>query len=321
MGKTLLERIKTKSIRNKKSQLFTVLVILLISLMFVSFEVFSFIYERNTVKARVDTMDNFLFSVEKNLERQMYISGFRILFLAGEHITSTGSYIDVDDFFNEAFFNGTVGGNSSDIMNGATYDDLIDSINQKAKKINVNITLSNSSIAVAQEGPWAVNFSLISDFVMKDKEGLAKWEKKQVISAIIPISNFEDPLYTVNTYAKVSVKIAQTPYEGNYTNGSDVTNLFSHVDSNYYAANPSAPSFLKRLEGNLSADANGIESFVKIPDLSKQGLPTSTKSNIDYVYFSSNNPTFYSVSGMPSWFRIDGQDGHLEKYNVSSLIT
>ena len=67
---------------NKKAQIFTVLAIVLIMLMFVSFEIFSMIRERDSIKTRVSSMDSFLNSIEDNLERQMYISGFRILFLA-----------------------------------------------------------------------------------------------------------------------------------------------------------------------------------------------------------------------------------------------
>jgi len=310
-----------KNIKNKKAQLFTILAILIIFLMFISFELFSFVNERNVVKERVSNMDSFLFSVEKNLERQVYISGFRILFLAENEITSSGNYINVESFFNEAFFNGTVNGDSNiSILKGATYPDLITSINQKASKINVNITLKNSVINISQSDPWNINFTMVSDFLMQDKNNLAKWEKQQTISAIVPISEFEDPLYTVNTYAKISRKINRTIYEGDYTDGNNVTNFLLHVNNHYYSANPFAPSFLKRLEGNLSADINGIESFVKVPDLSQQGLPTSEKSTIDYIYFSSDNPTYYSVSGMQSWFKIDNQDNHTEKYNVSGLI-
>ena len=314
-------KIKNKKM-NKRGQIFTIISILLISLMFVSFELFSFIHERNVVKTRVSTMNNFLYSIEQNLERQMYISGFRILFLAENEITSTGEYIDVEDFFNAAFFNGTVNGDSNNsILVGATYDDIIFSLNEKSKKINVDIVLTNSSISITQEDPWFVKFTMTSDFIMQDKGDLAKWNKQQVISAFIPVEGFEDPIYTVNSYARVSRKISQTLYEGNYATDSDITNLLSHFDNNYYAANPSAPNFLKRLEGNLSANENGIESFVDTSEFSQQGISILTKSDIDYIYFSSNNPTYYSVSGMPSWFNIDSEDDHLTKYNVTELIS
>ncbi len=300
--------------KTKKAQLFSILAILIISLMFLSFELFSFIHQRGVIKTRISTMDSFLYSIEQNLERQVYISGFRILFLAENQITSTGNYIEVDKFFNEAFFNGTVNNVSSEILLGATYNDLINSLNQKANKINTEIILSNTIINISQDDPWHIKFSLVSDFIMRDKGDLAKWEKQQVISAFIPITGLEDPIYTVNSYAKVSRKINQTIYEGNYFNEGDVSNLLSHVNNGYYAENSFAPSFLKRLEGNLSADKNGIESFVNLLEFSQQGIPTLEKSCMDYIYFSSNNPLYYNIVGMPSWFKIDYEDNHQEKY-------
>lgn len=276
-------------------------------------------YERNTVKTRVHSMDNFLFSITENLERQLYISGFRILFLAENRITSSGEYIDVNNFFNEAFFNESVNNNPEDILIGATYSDILNSLNQKASKMNVKINMSNAYINITQEDPWNVKFSLTSDFIMEDKEGLARWERNQEISAYIPITEFEDPIYVVNTYAKFSRKIKKTPYEGNFVSGTNISNLLLHVNNNFYFADSSSPSFLKRLEGDFSSDENGIESFVNIPDLSSQGIPTYSKSTLDYIYFSSENPVSYRITGMPSWFRIDNQDNHLNKYNISSL--
>ena len=97
-------------IKNKRGQIFTLLAISIITLMFISFEVFSIVEQRQPIKTRISTMENFLFSLERNLERQMYISGFRIIFLGEEEILKNGVYIsDVDAFFNESFFNGSVG--------------------------------------------------------------------------------------------------------------------------------------------------------------------------------------------------------------------
>lgn len=302
---------------NKQGQVFTLITLVLIGLIFITFEIFSIAQERESVKTRVSSMENTLFSIEENLERQMYISGFRIIFLAEEQITNTGQYINVNQFFNEAFFNGSVSNTNATIMEGVKYPDIIASINQKAAKTNVVITFSNSSIQVSQINPWNVRFTLVTNFIMEDKSNLARWNKQQIISADIPISEFDDPLYIVNTNALISRKINQTIYPGIYTNGIDTSNLLAHFNKKYYAANSLAPSFLNRLSGNFSADINGIESFVDLTQLSQQGISTKDKSCIDYIYFSENNPTSFNIQGMPSWFKIDS--AHLSFYNVSSL--
>jgi len=301
--------------KNKKAQMFTLIAILLLSLLLISFEVYSMVNQRESIQTRISSMNNYLFSVEKNLQRQMYISGFRIIFLAEDQITKTGDYIDVNSFFNEAFFNGTVAGTPNSIMVGATYNDLINSINQKAEKINVNVVMINPSLVISQDDPWNIKLTLVSNFVIEDKSNLARWEKQQITSEYIPIEKFEDPLFIVNTNAKILRKINRTIYQGIYAENTSVINLLDHLNKGYYAANPSAPSFLKRLAGNFSPDSNGIESFVNIPQLSQQGVPTPDKSCVDYIYFSGISPEYQAVSGMPEWFRLD--TNHLAFYNVS----
>lgn len=290
--------------------------------MFVSFELFSFIHERGVIRTRISTMDSFLNSIEDNLEKQIYIAGFRIIFLAENYIVDTGKYIGdngnyngVDDFFQEAFLQGTIAGVEQPII--FIYSDLADSLQEKADKMNLEISLENppSLINVSQEDPWHVNFSVGFNFIMQDKENLAKWERFQIVSVLIPITDFADPFYNVETYNKVNRIIKQTPYEGIYVVSGDKTNLISHIDNGYYAENSNAPSFLMKLEGDFSANQNGIESFVIRPDISQQGLPTTEKSCIDYIYFSSNSPPYSSVSGVyESWFRID--EAHKIKYLV-----
>jgi len=301
--------------QNKKSQIFTIIAIVLILLLFASYEVYSYFKEREAIKTRISTMNSFLFSLEENLGRDMYIVGFRTLFLAQTEITKTGKYIpNINLFFNESFLKGSVNGQPSEILVGATFNDIQRSTNEKARKVNVNVTLSNPVISVSQEDPWNVLVTLEADFVMIDTSGLARWDKRTVIKTKIPIENFEDPLFILNTQAKVARKINRTIYEGIYN--QPINNLNEHVSRGYYTYNPSAPSFLNRLEGNFGADENGIESLVYIPALSAQGIPTYEKSVVDYIYFSPLNPSSHQIEGMPSWFRLDTE--HLEKYNCAA---
>ncbi len=310
---------------NKKGQLFTLIAIALIGFLFVSYEVINYTEKRRSVETRVSTMEVFLDSIEDNLERQLYISGFRLIFLAESEITSNGNYIeDVDQFFAEGFFNGSINEEENEILFGATFADINETINDNAAKINVEITMEDVIFVVDQADPWNVRVRLISNFTMKDKSGLAMWDKEQEIIAYVPVEGFVDPVYYLNTNGKISQTINRTSYEGIYTNGNDVSNLLDHVNNNYYAANDHAPNFLQRLGGDLSTDltGNGIESFVNSVKLSNEGIGVSDKTKIDYIYFSASDPVDYHVTGMPSWFTVDNEGvsaGHLEKYGVSDL--
>ncbi|PIN93482.1 hypothetical protein COU54_02820 [Candidatus Pacearchaeota archaeon CG10_big_fil_rev_8_21_14_0_10_31_24] len=286
-----------------------------------TFQIYNVLEKRSLVNTRVQTMDDFLKALEINLERELYTSGFRIIFLAEDEIVSTGGYIEnFSSFFNEAFENGTVNGEPKDIMIGATKSDLIDSMNEKASKINANVFLSDVSTSYSQVDPWNVQFVFSFNLSLEDNSNLARWERFQEITTLVGVEGFEDPIYIVNTNALVSRKINRTIYEGNYVVDSDISNFYSHVFSGYYAESVNSPSFLNRLEGNLSQDDNGIESFVNLAELDSQGLPISDKTTTDHIYFSGQNPTHYGVTGMPSWFGVDDLYRRLEKYNLTKII-
>lgn len=302
-------------IKNKKGQTFTIIAIFLIVFLFVSVEFFSDIHKRRVIRTRVETMDNFLFSIETNIQRQLYIFGYRTIFLANEQITQTGNYINVESFFNESFFNGSVNGEEKELMIGARYRDIVDSAQSKASKINSNVTFSNTSIKIDQIDPWNIRITLSTYIEMFDLSELAEWRKQENYTIFVPVIGFEDPIYLVNTNSLVSHKINKTIYDGNYINNSDISNLLDHLDKGYYSYESDAPSYLDRLEGNLDPDVNGIESLVDVSKLSLQGIQTYDKSVVDHVYFSLENPLTTGVSGMPSWFKVDID--HKIKYNIS----
>lgn len=306
---------------NSRGQIYTIIILLLVGLVVLSFQVASFYYSGKSVRERVQSMESFLHALEDNLERQLYIAGFRSIFLAEDYITRTGTYISGDSFFQEAFFNGTVDGSPEAILDGANYGDLLNSVNTKASSLNLNVTMQDPVLEVLHVSPWFVTFRLTTEFTLKDKQNLASWNKSSVIEAHVPVQEFEDPLFTIGTLARVSRKINETPYGGHFATGSNVANLSDHTQQGYYLATPLAPSFLQRLSGNLTVDTYGIESLVYIPDLTAEGLSTSSKSVVDHIYFSGSNPVDYSISGMPAWFSLDDTNSRLDLYNVSSLAS
>jgi|SRR3989338_3708015 len=305
--------------KDKRGLFFTVIVIFIITLFFMSYTLYDVIVDRSSTDRRVETLNNFVYSIEEDIPRYLFIAGFRSLFLMEEKIVAENNYIsNVNSTFQELFYNGTLDGEEKEIMFGAKFSDMEFSFDEVADKVNANVSLSSPSISMDQIDPWHVYVSFSVYLEIEDLSGLVKWNKTAVYDTVIPIEGFEDPIYLIET-GVVTNKVIPTPYEV-FTSGSDVSNLSDHVDNSYYVASDSAPSFLKRMEGNFSADENGIESFVKIPKLTAVDITPLDKTTIDYIYFSGDNPTYYRVSGMPSWFKIDNEDGHLDKYNVSSLI-
>lgn len=303
---------------NKKGMIFTIVTITLLSLFATSYGIYTLIQDQSSTNKRIDTLNNFVASVEQDLPRQLFISGYRAIFLFDKRILDSGSYIEnVNDSLNELFFNGTLNGVHQDLMEDATFPAIQDFLTGNANKVNANIELLNPQISLTQEDPWNLKIILNTTLIIEDKGNLVTWNRSASIESYISVENFEDPLYSVNTFNKVTNKINQTPYS-TFVTGSNYENLSSHFQNSYYKASTSAPSFLDRLQGNLSANQNGIESLVNPQNLVDQGISVQYKSVVDYIYFSSDNPQKYQVPSVSNLI-LDDEDGHLEMYNVSGV--
>lgn len=115
-----------------------------------------------------------------------------------------------------------------------------------------------------------------------------------------------------------------------------IDNFIHDTENSYYHPSESGPSYLDRLEGKFvtqdkyksqTNNTIGLESFVNKLDLYFTGISiVEEKTNIDYIYFSSNYPTSKKVKGLDlqdpdTYFRIDNEDGHQQVYNVTDLVT
>lgn len=292
--------------KNKKGMFFTAMAIVLISLFVFSYGFYSSFEKRKSIENRVSTMNNFLFSTEQDLSRHLYISGYRTLFLMEKKIFETGQRIsNPESLFNETFFSGSFEGGSQEFFEGETLLEIENSINKAASEVGVNLSMSNPILNVSQSDPWNIKVTLDYHLLMSDEGNLAHWDKNASTSAYIPITNFDDPLYTIETNRLVTIKITRTLFS-NFISGADASNLSSHLTNSYYKASVNAPSFLNRLKGDSSASPYGIESFVNLQKLINEGVSIYDKSIIDYIYFSAQNPTpTCSHVGMPSWFKVD----------------
>ena len=302
---------------NKKGMFFTILVISLLSLFVVAYASYSVIDERIAVNKRIETMNNFVFSLEQDMSRQNYISSYRAIVAIENYITNNGIFISSSEqAIKEAILNGTINNQNILLMQGYKLKDWNSRVSELADKVNLIVNYTLEDVTISQEDPWNIKIEVLINIFIKDKNNLASWNKSQVISSKIEIEGFEDPLYLINTNGKIVNKINKTNYVS-FISGNDVSNLSMHLQNSYYISSPQAPSFLDRLEGKISANEQGIESLVYLPELSAQGIPAKDKSSVDYIYFSSQNPVSHHIQGMPSWFKLD--DAHLDIYNATGL--
>lgn len=275
------------------------------------------------VELRIDTLDQLIASAERDVSRGLFIASFRAIMALEEYMIKNNDYIDdVDGRLHEALINGTIDGQNMVLMDDSTVPDWIASISDEAGKMNVVMNMTIFEVVIGQRDPWhvyvAVNFSM----TLNDSSGLASWQRISAAEALVPIEGFEDPLFIRNGLGRITNLINKTPYEGNFTyhDGSDwnMSNLIDHIESSLYAENTDAPSFLKRLEGDLSASEHGIECMVNLKKLSDQAIDiNSTASIIDHEYWQDGADGDYRINRTDDWVVIDA--AHRAKYNVTAL--
>jgi hypothetical protein len=93
------------------------------------------------------------------------------------------------------------------------------------------------------------------------------------------------------------------------------------LGAGYYShfTGSSGPDLLQRLEGDFGESANGMETFVNIPELQSQGISTKADQvSLAYLYFSSQTHAGVPVRGLPDWFRMDSS--HASRYNLTELM-
>lgn len=299
---------------------FTIIGITLVGILILSFNL-STHYDRSdtafVTEMRIYSMNNFIIGVEDDLERGLYITSVRSLISLSEYIAENGTFLDdTGQRFSEAFLNGTVNGTAIIMMNDSTFLNWTERISEQAAKLMIAANFTVNDIAIFHEDPWAVTVALNITMLTEDMKQTASWERTTLVRTNISILEFEDPLYVVNTQGRVANKIIVTNIT-NFVVNNDTTNLQLHVNHSYYLASEQAPSFLMRLEDNLSSSPYGIESLVNLDTLTLQGIPTKTRSVVDYIYFGDQSVTDHEILFMPEWFRLD--DEHLEVYECEDL--
>jgi hypothetical protein len=307
-----------KKVKNKKAMFFTIISIIILSIFILSYGIYSLSKNRSSINRRIETMNSFVYSVEQDIPRQLYITGFRVIFLSEKKIIENGAPINnFSNILKEAFYNGTINGEPQPLMAGATLNDLKNQLSNISKIMNLNGTINPLKITINQEDPWNVKINMETEIYINDLGNLASWNNTKNFTTYIPIENFEDPFYRLYSGGIAFNKIYRTPYHP-FVHGSDVSNLTKHVEGFYYINSSIAPSFIDRLEGRIVSSPYGIESLIDSQKLSNLGIPIKDTSIVDYLYLPSNMTSKNNIAGMPGWFKLDGS--HLEIYNVTGLV-
>lgn len=304
----------------KKAIFFTIISILLVGLILTSFSIvvgYKLRDKMNVIETRIMSMDGFIDDVDRDMERGLYISGFRSLLGLEQYIVTQGTFVtNISSAFNEVIMNGTYNSTIISIAEGSTFADWMGKIKTEAAKIGINVNFTVNNIKIYQAEPWSVRVDLNITLEVADERNTAKWNNTRNVTAKIGIEGFEDPLYIINSYGRVANLI----FRANATNFNNDGVLIDHLLNSRYIASATGPNFLMRLEGRFNSDVNGLESLVNLAKFSAQEIPIYARSGVDYLYFSNSTLPYCTVNETASsysWFKLDTD--HLSAYSAGCI--
>jgi len=290
----------------------------------------SFYSTQKALENRVEGILSLIKNTFEDSERAVEIIGRRACVSAINYVVTNGIPLaSANETLAELMLDGKINSTFQPLMEYATIKDWIDTLEYliETQGLDAEIEISNLTITPFDSFNLQIDYVIkvkVSD--LKTKTNITKLGKKSVI---LNIEYLEDPLYPLNTYGRVVNVIIKSPHWLNYYS-DNTTNLEDDLNNSYYHPSLYGASFLDRLEGKYFVQEKyggkspiGLESFVNKDKILAAGLPINyNQTNVDYLYFSNANVTFYKIVGMPDNFRLDNETsisglGHLQIYNVT----
>ncbi len=308
---------------NKKAFYFTTIAIALSIVVLLSYNVYTSYKlkdEMKPIEVRVNTMSNFINDLEKDIDKAIFIVGFRSLLSLEDYMMEYDRFFNdpaipptpsLNNAFEEIFQYGTINSEKMSLMENNTFINWTTKMKDQAKKTDINLDFTINDVTISHSSPWLVDISVNLRINVGDKKNTASWTINKAFTKKMNITGFVDPLYLVNNDGKVNNTIRKT------TVSDFATQLPTHALNSYYVEHTDAPSYLMRFENNLGSSPYGIESLVNSQKRIDKGLPALDRSAVDFIYFGTVVTANCNIESMESydWFKLDGS--HLGFYKAS----
>ena len=253
---------------------------------------------------KIETINNFVKSLSNDyLKTALRTSSNQVILSFLDREDKTDNFIDISNFKDSIMMGYYTPDVEADKLKLMFQEDLnftlpsaLEEIKEFGDGIGVNFSykFNSNSIVITQTETWNLDVKFIVSYEVNDLKRNVKWKiDNKEINAKLDIQNYRDPLYIVKE------NVNNTINKTTITNWN-LDNFKEFVKAEHFRENPSAPSFLDRLEGTTDANPNGIESLL---DPNYYANP-SVFSNVDYQYWT-NTHGGCSVDGMDNSFRLE----------------
>lgn len=293
----IITRIQSvRLINNKKAMFFTLISILIIGLLVLTFSIRIDLKIKGhlpVLERRITAVNTFVHDIENTyLERMLRISTLSAFNALRANQKASKKYLTRDEFvpvFAELALNGTleVDGKKESILAKRNLNSMLNELAIISKdELHVKTRFEPVSLNVFQNnetGPWnvGINFT-INYFVDGD---LATWNKSSNIITQFRIIGLEDPIYSYNSKQDLQSNnkniITANGFKENWT----IENFKLFVRNQTYRYDSKAPSYLLRLINDISASpCCGIESMINLNNMKIEENKNATF--VDYCYWS-----------------------------------
>lgn len=185
-------------------------------------------------RVNVDEMFYFTSSVQDDVRRSVDISSRRAMVAVTNLVVNSGEPVtDPESIIGEAFLNGTIEGNVSDLMDESSFRDWIGKMEAEAagEGYSINMSVELADLEVDMEEPFVMSFDFLYDLSIRDPDiGVGFNRTDEVFHGRGTIDGVDDPLIVLETAGKrfqgfsrcpapepASVAMTGTESEYNYT--------------------------------------------------------------------------------------------------------
>ncbi len=316
-----------RNLRSKKGMFFTLISILMVSVLFMTFSPRHSLPLKEQIgftESRISTVDDFVEIVKSSyVPMALRMASYNALNALSEYLKqreadSPGSglfsdYNELNKNFAEVMLNGSIyceiGGKNEHIPIdeclglGRTFMDnrnftqrLRDIENSSKSTLQIETNFSRDwygdyNVVLFQNngtGPFQVGVNLTINISVN--AGIAWWNNTERISTVFSFDGIEDPVYSVKSQSDLGGIYTNVFNQTNLTSWN-VTNTFKEIEWRRYRYDSEGSSFLTRFtEADENSECCGIESFINPFVMASASVGTIEKPYVDWCFFGTRCP-------------------------------
>lgn len=309
-------------LHSKKGIFFTLIAILIVSVLFISFSPRHGLAIKGQVpftESRISAANDFVETVKTSyVPMALRMASYNALNALSEYLKQRNNglfadYSELNRNFAEVMLNGSIyceiGGRNEHIpideclglgrtfMGNRNFTQRLRDIENSSKatlQIDTNFSrdwYGDYNVVLFQNnetGPFQVGLNITINFSVN--AGIAWWNDTRRISTVFSFDGIEDPLYSVKSQSALGVLYTNVFNQTNITSWN-ITNTFWETEQRRYRYDKEGASFLTRFtESEERSECCGIESLINPFVMAAASVGNIEKPYVDWCFFGTRCP-------------------------------